>query len=74
MDSTKAEAPPIIAVIHIQNTAPAPPAQIAVATPMMLPVPTRDAVETIKAPKDEIPPSVVGFSVITLKHSVNKRT
>ena len=46
MDSTNADAPPMIAVTHIQNTAPAPPAQIAVATPMMLPVPTRDAVES----------------------------
>lgn len=31
---------PSKAEIHIQNTAPAPPEEIAVATPTMLPVPT----------------------------------
>ena len=74
VDSTKAEAPPIIAVTHIQNTAPAPPAHMAVATPMILPVPTRDAVETISAPKEDMPFSVAGFSRITLKDSLNNLT
>jgi len=36
-------------IIHIQKTAPAPPKQIAVETPTMFPVLTRDAVETIRA-------------------------
>ena len=39
---------PIRAVIHIQKTAPAPPAEIAATTPTRLPIPTRVAVETIK--------------------------
>ena len=47
MLSTKAEAEPMIAVIHIQKTEPKPPRQIAVETPTMLPVPTLDAVEII---------------------------
>lgn len=34
------EAMPSSAVVHIQNRAPGPPIQIAVATPTMLPVPT----------------------------------
>ena len=63
-----------VTVTHIQNTAPAPPAQIAVATPMIFPVATRDAVETISAPKEEIPFSVEGFSRITLKDSLIRRT
>jgi aspartyl/asparaginyl-tRNA synthetase len=44
-----ADALPIKAIIHIQKTEPKPPMQSAVETPMMLPVPTRDAVETISA-------------------------
>ena len=41
---------------------------------MMFPVPTLDAVETINAPKDEIPFSFFGFSLITLIASGNRRT
>src|SRR3546814_5629183 len=37
------------AIAHIQNTAPGPPKAIAVATPAMLPVPTRTASETASA-------------------------
>src|SRR3546814_10661568 len=37
------------AIAHIQNTAPGPPNAIAVATPAMLPVPTRPASETASA-------------------------
>ena len=33
---------PIKAITHIQNTAPGPPSTIAVATPAILPVPTRE--------------------------------
>ena len=36
-------------ISHIQKHAPGPPMQIAVETPTILPVPTRDAVETISA-------------------------
>ena len=38
---------PMIAVIHIQNTAPAPPAETAATTPTRFPIPTLVAVETI---------------------------
>ena len=41
-------------MIHIQNKAPAPPAEIAATTPTKFPIPTRVAVETIKACKPEI--------------------
>ncbi len=49
---------------HIQNTAPGPPVAMAVATPAMLPVPTREAVATIMAWNDEIdlPPATCFFS------------
>ena len=64
--------PPMRAMAHIQKTAPGPPRQIAVEMPMMLPVPTRDAVETISAWKDDTsPPS--GFSRSTRKHSGKRR-
>ncbi len=45
----KADAAPMMDMSHIQNTAPGPPVAMAVATPAMLPVPTREAVETISA-------------------------
>ena len=38
-----------MAMTHIQNTEPKPPAHSAVDTPTMLPVPTREAVDTISA-------------------------
>ena len=41
------------AISHIQNTAPGPPVAIAAAMPAMLPVPTREAVEIIRAWKDD---------------------
>ena len=72
MDSTKEDAPPRIAVTHIQKIAPAPPRQIAVDTPMILPVPTREAVETISAPNDEVAPMLTGFSVTTRMDSPNR--
>ena len=37
------------AITHIQNTEPNPPIQIADETPIIFPVPTRDAVDTINA-------------------------
>ena len=40
-------------MIHIQNTAPAPPADIAATTPVRFPIPTRVAVDTIKVCKEE---------------------
>ena len=45
----KLDAPPMKAMTHIQNTAPGPPTAIAVPTPAMLPTPTRDAAEIVKA-------------------------
>ena len=48
---------PTSATTHIQNTAPGPPMVMAMATPTMLPVPTREASPTAKAWKEEIPPS-----------------
>ena len=45
--STNAVEEPISAVTHIQNTAPAPPAEIAATTPTRFPMPTLVAVETL---------------------------
>lgn len=45
----KLEAPPMNAMTHIQKTAPGPPTAIAVPTPAMLPTPTREAAEMVKA-------------------------
>lgn len=59
----------MMAVTHIQNREPAPPIAMADATPMMFPVPTLDAVEIISAPKDEIPFSLFGLSLMTLNVS-----
>ena len=39
----------VIAITHIQNTEPNPPIQIADEPPIIFPVPTRDAVDTINA-------------------------
>ena len=46
---------PTRAMSHIQNTAPAPPSEIATATPIKLPVPTRAANEVQSAWKEDIP-------------------
>ena len=48
-----AEDAPIMHISHIQKQAPGPPRQIAVDTPMMFPVPTREAVETSIACKED---------------------
>ena len=42
---------------HIQKSAPGPPAEIAVATPIIFPVPTVAANAVHNAPKEEISPS-----------------
>ena len=39
----------MMAISHIQNMDPKPPRQSAVDTPTILPVPTREAVDTIRA-------------------------
>ena len=57
MDSTKLDAEPIRAIIHIQNTDPGPPATTAIAIPAIFPVPTRDAVDIQNAWNDETDPS-----------------
>ena len=69
-----ADAPPRMAVIHIQKIAPKPPRQMAMETPMMLPVPTRDAVDTISAPKEETDFLSFGFSLTDFIASPNRRT
>ena len=48
---------PTSAVTHIQNTAPGPPATIAVATPAILPVPIVADKAVINAPKCDTSPS-----------------
>ena len=72
-----AVAPPMIAMSHIQNTAPGPPTVMAIATPATLPVPTRDAAEMVNARNAEIPFLPVsisdGFSVIVRSISGNIR-
>ena len=47
------------AVSHIQNTAPAPPAEMAATTPTILPMPTRVAVDTMRV---WIPERALGLS------------
>ena len=68
----------MIAISHIQNTAPGPPTVMAIATPATLPVPTRDAAEMVKARNAEMPFLPVsisdGFSVIVRSISGNIRT
>ena len=63
----------MMAIIHIQNTAPGPPTATAMATPATLPVPTLEAAEMVKALKAEIPfcPSEIseGFSTMALNMS-----
>ena len=54
VDSTNADAEPMRAMIHIQNTEPGPPMVMAVATPARLPVPTRVATDTANAWKEEM--------------------
>ncbi len=49
----KAVDEPMMAVTHIQNTAPAPPAEMAATTPTRLPMPTRVAVDTINVCKTD---------------------
>ena len=70
----KADAEPTVAITHIQKTAPAPPRAIAVATPAMLPTPTREAVETISARNEEKSLSFSGFSITTRIDSQNMRS
>ena len=47
--------------------------QMATDTPMMLPVPTREAVDTIRAWKEETVPARSGRSVTTRRDSRNMR-
>ena len=54
---------PKIPVSHIQNTAPGPPAKIAVATPTIDPVPIVAANAVASAPKAEMSPSLPSFLV-----------
>ena len=63
----------MMAMTHIQNTAPKPPRQIAPEMPTMLPVPTREAVDTIRAWKEEVEPACSGRSPTTRMDSPNSR-
>jgi hypothetical protein len=47
--------------------------QMAVETPMMFPVPTQEAVETIRAWKGDVPPSL-GFTIRSRRASGSMRT
>ena len=73
--SMKAVDEPIRAVIHIQNTAPAPPPEMAATTPMRLPMPTRVAVDTMRActPEMAFPSRLVRFSAVTRSISGKRR-
>ena len=75
MDSAKALDIPINAVTHIQNTAPSPPKAIAVATPPMLPTPTRLARPVVNAWKgvNELP-STARPNHISRRLAGNKRS
>ena len=55
VDSTKAVEAPKKAIIHIQKMAPGPPNARAVATPTILPVPTRPERATQNASNEDIP-------------------
>ena len=55
MHSTNDVEAPRNAIIHIQNSAPGPPNAMAVATPAMLPVPTRPASDMVSAWKLDTP-------------------
>ena len=71
--SMNAEELPSRAVSHIQNTAPGPPRQIAVEMPAILPVPTLEAVDTIRAGKMKGPfLSLPGWAT-TRRDSINMR-
>ena len=69
MDSTNAVEAPKKAIIHIQNTAPGPPRAMAVATPTMLPVPTRPDRAMQKASNEEMPCFVPDSSFSALAKS-----
>ena len=55
---------PKSAAIHIQNSAPGPPATMAVATPTMLPVPMVAESAVHSAPKLDTSPSPSSFANI----------
>ena len=61
----------MMAMTHIQNTLPKPPTHSAVATPMMLPVPTREAVDTMRAWNEDTP--LPFFSVTALNCFPSRR-
>ena len=63
-----------MAVTHIQNTAPAPPAETAATTPTRLPMPTRVAVEMTSVWKEERPFLPCFFSHTAAIISRNSRT
>ena len=76
MASTKAVEEPKRAVTHIQNTAPAPPAEMAATTPTRFPMPTRVAVAMIRVwkPEMEFFWEEVRFSTAVFSISGKRRT
>ena len=65
---------PNSATAHIQNTAPGPPKAMAVATPAILPTPTRPESETIKDWKEDTPSADLSPLTICLSMSGTQRT
>ena len=69
----QAEKPKIWTYQAEPDPEPAPPSAMAVPTPAILPTPTREAVEIIRARKEEIAPSWSGGSETTRMDSRNMR-
>src|SRR5690606_2468739 len=55
---------PIMALIHIQNTAPGPPMEMATATPAIFPIPMVEDKAVVKAWKCVISPESFGLSYL----------
>src|SRR5690606_1445251 len=74
VDSTKAVEAPRKATTHIQNTAPGPPKAIAVATPAILPTPTRPDSDIDSAWKGLTPAAELRLPVSRRSISTRPRT
>ena len=59
---------------HIQKRAPGPPIEIAPVTPSMFPGPTRMAVESRNAVREEMPTAELLLFIRTLRPYLNLRT
>ena len=74
MASIKAVEDPSSAEIHIQNTAPALPAEMAATTPTRFPIPTRVAVETTRAWTPEMEPRWLWDRFSTVTRSISGKS